>query len=95
MVQVKDGGCASALSEDSKIALMKVDNALQEQISVINLNYWKIIKKQYSPFNLDLSKNYILNDTDHIDTQHNETLPLCWVSQFIYWYAEWHYDECC
>jgi hypothetical protein len=39
MVQVKDGGCASALSEDSKIALMKVDNALQEQISVINLNY--------------------------------------------------------
>jgi hypothetical protein len=39
MVQVKDGGCASALSEDSRIALMKADNALQEQISVINLNH--------------------------------------------------------
>jgi len=34
------------------------------------------------------------------DTQHNNDLPLCWlslcwVSGFIYYYAECHYAECC
>ncbi len=28
------------------------------------------------------------------DTQHNNALPLCWVSHFIYCYAECHYAEC-
>jgi hypothetical protein len=29
------------------------------------------------------------------DTQHNNALPLCWVSQFINCYAECRYAECC
>jgi hypothetical protein len=27
------------------------------------------------------------------DAQHNNALPLCWVSHFIYCYAECHYAE--
>ncbi len=35
------------------------------------------------------------DDTQHNDTQHNLiTLPLCWMSRFIYCYAESRYAEC-
>jgi hypothetical protein len=27
------------------------------------------------------------------DIEHINALPLCWVSHFIYWHAEWHYAE--
>jgi len=37
-------------------------------------------------------------DTQHKrltrDAQHNNALPLCWVSRFVYCYAECHYAEC-
>ncbi len=45
-------------------------------------------------------QNYIQhNDTQHKvalginGIKHNNALPLCWVSHFIYFYAEYHYAE--
>ncbi len=35
-------GSASALTGDRRIALIKVENVLREQISVINLNHYRI-----------------------------------------------------
>ena len=47
----------------------------------------------------DTLPEWLISDIHHNDTQHNNTLPLCWmflcwVSRFIYLYAECHYAEC-
>jgi hypothetical protein len=28
------------------------------------------------------------------ESQNNSVLPLCWVSPFVYYYAEFHYADC-
>ncbi len=36
----------------------------------------------------------MLMDTQYINIQHNNAVPLCWVPHFVYYYAECHYVEC-
>jgi hypothetical protein len=43
VVELKEGVSARALSENGRITLIKVDNILQEQISVYNLNSHRIV----------------------------------------------------
>ncbi len=43
MVQLKDRQTAHALSGDCRLALIKVVNVFQEQISVIDLNHYRVL----------------------------------------------------
>jgi hypothetical protein len=55
VVCLKEGGSASALRGCCRIALIKVDNIFQEQISVINLNHYKIIKPLLKMYSIGLN----------------------------------------
>jgi hypothetical protein len=61
------------------------------EASVQPLSYlwWLFTKWHY-----DTRQKGLISDTQHNDTQHNNALLLCWVSNFIYYYAECHYVEC-
>ncbi len=42
---------------------------------------------------MTLSRKGLYETLSTNDTQHNNDLPLCLVSRFIYSYAEYHYTE--
>jgi len=50
------------------------------------------MKKLFSGSKTNLNSAYM--KLSIIDTQHNNAVPLCWVSRFICCYDECHYAEC-
>jgi hypothetical protein len=85
----------------SKVSISKV------LISIVIESIWKLVTSStyiYSTWRHDTQHNDIQhNDTQHKgiisdiqqnDTHLNNALTLCWVSHFIYYYAECRYAEC-
>ncbi len=56
-------------------------------------NFQRTMKLKLTKLSMTLSKKASFEMLSRIDTQHNYTLLLCWMSSFIYGYAECHCAE--